>query len=280
VPVFFRSSHPKGEISLRVEIVMVHYDPGGGMNAAERIYAALARDGASAPLRSEILARRMEEDIASSPLRAGCSLGSVAALAARYGVGRSTVCEAVRILERRGLGRMRTGRGGGLVLSRPDVELTAEEMAGFARLTGVTLRQLLDAREAVDCAAARLAAARKPGEAELGRLLQIATADKPALARDLAVRTEIARLSGNAAVGLFVRCLHSLTLDFAGPPPAREGSPWASGLVSALAQGDGAAAASVVCGSLDDLSLWLVVADAAASVHGRAVIEADPQQNR
>jgi DNA-binding FadR family transcriptional regulator len=250
------------------------------MNAAERIYDTLARDGASAPLRSETLARRMEEDIASGPLQTGDSLGSVRALAERYGVGHSAVCEAIRILERRGLGRMRTGRGGGLVLSRPAMDPTAEELADFARLTGINRRQLLDAREAVDGATARLAAERKPGEAELARLMQIAASDEPPLARDLALRTELAQLAGNAAVRLFVQCLNSLTLDFARPAPPRDRSLWASALVSALAQGDGEAAARATCNSLDALSLWLVVSHGAAPVHGRTAADTDAQQNR
>jgi len=259
---------------------MVQYELGDGMNAAERIYETLARDGASAPLRSETLARRMEEDIASGPLQTGDSLGSVRALAEKYGVGRSAVCEAIRILERRGLGRMRTGRGGGLVLSRPAMELTAEELADFARLTGLNRRQLLDAREAVDGAAARLAAERKPGEAELSRLMQIAASDESPLTRDLRLRAELALLSGNAAVRLFVQCLNSLTLDFAAPAPAEDRAPWVSALVPALAQGDGAAAATITCGPLHEVSLWLVLADEAAPVHCRPAAEADPQQNR
>ena len=250
------------------------------MTAAERIYESLARDGASAPLRSETLARRMEEDIASGPFRTGDSLGSVRVLAERYGVGRSAVCEAIRILERRGLGRMRTGRGGGLVLSRPIMELAAEELADFARLTGMTRRQLLDAREAVDGAAARLAAERKPGEAELARLMQIAVSDEPPLIRDLGLRAELAQLSGNAAVRLFVQCLNSLTLDFAATGPAGHDLPWPSTLIAALARSDSAAAAGAICGSLDGLSLRLIAADDGAPVHCRPAADADPQENR
>ena len=101
------------------------------MATAERIYEAVARDGASAVLRGEMLARRMEEEIAAGGLGAGENLGSVRELAARYGAGRSTVCEAIRILERRGLGRMRPGRSGGLILTKPDLTTVAEEFMPF-----------------------------------------------------------------------------------------------------------------------------------------------------
>ncbi len=259
---------------------MFQYDFGDGMNAAERIYETLARDGASTPLRSETLARRMEEDIASGPLQAGESLGSVRALAERYGVGRSSVCEAIRILERRGLGRMRPGRGGGLILSRPAMDHTAEELADFARVTGVTRRQLLDAREAVDGAAARLAAERKPGEAELIRLLEIAASDDPPLRRDLALRAELGRLSGNAAVRLFVQCLNSLTRDNVATRPPQNPPLWASGLVSALVQGDGAAAAIAIGDSLSDLSALMVVPGEAAPGAARPAADVDLQQTR
>lgn len=258
---------------------MVHYDVAGGMNAAERIYEAVARDGASAALRGELLARRIEEDIASGHLQAGDSLGSVRVLAARYGVGRPAVCEAVRILERRGLGRMRTGRSGGLILSRPALEAAAGELADFARLSGFSLRQLLDAREAVDGAAARLAAERRPPPSELERLRQ-AAADQPALTGDLAARGETARLTADPAIQLFVRCLDDLTLDYAATTPSAEAPAWPLALASALAEGDGRSAAGIACASLDELRPLL--ADADGSVRGplRLPAGSGPQQKR
>ena len=227
------------------------------MATAERIYGAVARDGASAALRGEMLARRMEEEIAAGGLGAGENLGSVRELAARYGAGRSTVCEAVRILEQRGLGRMRTGRGGGLILTKPDLTMVAEELSDFFRLAGVSLRQLMDAREAVDGAAARLAAETPRSGAELAGLRRLAEPREDSVIRDLAFRAGVAGLAGDPALRLFVECLNSLTLDFASLKaddaegrPACPGAAAREGLIAALGRGDCAGAADASSASL------------------------------
>ncbi len=227
------------------------------MNTAERIYEAVARDGATTALRAELLARRIEEDIASNHPCVGDSLGSVRALADRYGAGRSTVCEAIRILERRGLGRMRPGRSGGLILAKPSLANVAEELADYFRQAKVGLEELLEAREAVDGAAARVAADRRPGGPDLARLAD-AAGTRDALVRDLAVRSEVAKLAGDPAILLFVECLNSLTLDLAGQAPDtrhrdRLDGGWPVRLGAALANGDGAGAAETICASLASL---------------------------
>ncbi len=234
------------------------------MATAERIYDAVARDGASAALRGETLARRMEEEIAAGRLGAGDSLGSVRVLAARYGVGRSAVCEAVRILERRGLGRMRPGRSGGLILAKPDLTMMAEELADFFRLTGLSLRQLMDAREAVDGATARLAAEKLRSGAELAGLRDLGAPGEASVVRDLAFRAGVAELAGDPALRLFVQCLNSLTLDFASLDSAerdRRGACLAAGaredLISALGRGDCDGAADATSAGLCVLRRWL-----------------------
>jgi DNA-binding FadR family transcriptional regulator len=92
------------------------------MNTAERIYVASACDGEPEARLTEELARRIEDDIASLGLAPGASLGSLRELSERYRAGRSVVREAVGLLERRGLGRLRPGPCGGFILARPSPE--------------------------------------------------------------------------------------------------------------------------------------------------------------
>jgi DNA-binding FadR family transcriptional regulator len=181
------------------------------MNAAERIYVASTSEGEMAWRLAEALARRLEDDIASRDLAPGGVLGSVRELAERYSVGRSVAREALGLLERRGLGRMRPGPSGGFILARPQPHTIGEQLAEYFRATGVTLRHLMDAREAVDLMAARLAAAVKPSDTDLVRLQAQSTAD---LAGMLSARVEIARLASDPVLLLFVECLNSLTADF------------------------------------------------------------------
>jgi DNA-binding FadR family transcriptional regulator len=153
------------------------------MNAAERIYVASTQDGDTSARLAEELARRMEDDIAAAAFAAGAALGALRELSERYCVGRSVVREALGLLERRGLGRMRPGPSGGFILSKPRPEDIGAQLADYFRATGVTLTQVTDAREAVDLMAARLAASG-------------------------------ARPDGRAVVLLFDDCVNRLTADF------------------------------------------------------------------
>ena len=87
------------------------------MNAAERIYLSSASEGETASRLAEELARRIEDDIASRDLPPGGALGSLRELSERYSVGRSVAREALGLLERRGLGRLRPGPCGGFILA-------------------------------------------------------------------------------------------------------------------------------------------------------------------
>ncbi|HEY8589478.1 MAG TPA: GntR family transcriptional regulator, partial [Naasia sp.] len=71
----------------------------------------------------ETVIDRVERDLASGALRVGDHLPSERTLAADLGVGRSSVREAVRVLEVLGLVRTATGSGpsaGAIVVSKPD----------------------------------------------------------------------------------------------------------------------------------------------------------------
>jgi DNA-binding FadR family transcriptional regulator len=212
------------------------------MKAAERIYVASTSDGASQARLAEDLARRIEDDIAAREISPGAALGSLRELAERHGVGRSVVREAVGLLEQRGLGRMRPGPCGGFILASPQPERSGAALAEHFRATGMTLPQLLDAREAVDLMAARLAARACIHAGHDPSGLQRAT-ESPGLQAALQLRAQLARMAGEPALVLMVECLNTLTLDHARESvaaPLRAGSP---ALVRALREGDADAAA-------------------------------------
>ncbi len=136
------------------------------MNTAERIYVASTSDEAAPSRSAEELARRIEDDIASLNPVTGDALGSLRDLSVRYGAGRSLVREAVGLLERRGLGRMRPGPCGGLILTRPQPDRVGREIAAHLRAAGLGASQLGDAREVL-----ALLASHHPAEDPLLRLL-------------------------------------------------------------------------------------------------------------
>lgn len=120
------------------------------MNPSERIYLASTSDGEQARLAAGRLARLIEDDIAAMALAPGVALGSLRELSARYRQGRSVVREAISLLERRGLGRMRPGPCGGFIVARPTAEMIGVELAGHLRAAGCGTRAVEDAAEALE----------------------------------------------------------------------------------------------------------------------------------
>lgn len=106
--------------------------------------------------------------ITAGELSPGDRLPSEAELARDFGVSRTTVREALRILATRSLIHTRKGMAGGHFIVHPSVEgLTDFLVAHYGLLTAlntVTLENLLEARESLEAPAAELAARRRDEE--------------------------------------------------------------------------------------------------------------------
>lgn len=109
--------------------------------------------GPASPHRSlkvaEQVARRIVHEIATGRFGVGATLPAEQQMIERYGVGRGSLREALRILEVQGILRMKPGPGGGPVV--------VADPTGFARmatlhlqLAGATLRDLLHARQLLE----------------------------------------------------------------------------------------------------------------------------------
>lgn len=189
------------------------------MDTAERIYSASTSERLAGARLAESLARRIEDDIVSSDMRAGGVMGSLRQLSERYSVGRAAAREAVALLERRRLGRLRPGPCGGFILARPNVAALGTEIADYFRMAGITRAQLEDARETVDLMAAWLAARARPGPAAVAKLPSSDESGSE-IEWHLQMRVALGELSGEPVVALFVTSLNALTADFAGEPRA------------------------------------------------------------
>lgn len=183
------------------------------MGTAERIYSASISEQVASVHLAERLARKIEDDIAFSNARPGLAMGSLRELSERYEVGRAAAREAVALLERRRLGRLRPGPSGGFILAKPDVEAIGAELADHFRMIGITGRQFADAREAVDLMAAWLAARARPGAGDIAALPSPESAGSE-IAWHLDIRAGLAVLSGEPVTALFIACLNALTADF------------------------------------------------------------------
>lgn len=163
---------------------------------------------------SEMLARRIVEQIVSRRLKPGDVLPAEASMIRTYGVGRATLREALRLLEVQGLIWVKPGPGGGPVLA----ELTPRHFGDMAKLHlhmgRATYREVLDARLAIEPLMARLAAEAqdKAGLAELRRVLEQADAsdiqdDEVYQTMSWEFHATVASISGNAVLDLLGEAL-------------------------------------------------------------------------
>lgn len=116
------------------------------------------------PRSSEVLAARLERQILDGVWPTGSALPAERDLAATTGLGRSSVREALRILEIRGLVRTRPGRHGGSIVAQPTDALLAGHIGLFAKGRSVPLHALVEARQALEPMIAWLAARNRTDE--------------------------------------------------------------------------------------------------------------------
>jgi len=94
------------------------------------------------------IAESIQQDMLDATAPLGTVLGSEVQLCERYGVGRDALREAIRILEFRGMARMRRGPKGGLVVRRPNEDAVMRPLA-YSYLQGAHAPVLLDDARAV-----------------------------------------------------------------------------------------------------------------------------------
>lgn len=166
---------------------------------------------------SEKLARQIVDDIIARQLPPGTMLPSEAEMLRAYSVGRSTLREALRLLEAQGLLSMKPGPGGGPMLMQIGVEDFARNALVHLRLRRTTYREVLEARMALEPLMARMAAeAQDPaGLAALREALQLADnanasdQDEWQYVSDVFHAT-IASMSGNSLLDLLGRFLREV----------------------------------------------------------------------
>ncbi|WP_373142313.1 FadR/GntR family transcriptional regulator [Mycobacterium marinum] len=168
--------------------------------------------------RAARVARHIEAEIVRRGWTVGASLGSEGALQQRYGVSRSVLREAVRLVEHHQVARMRRGPNGGLLICAPDAGPATRAVVIYLEYLGITLGELLDARLVFEPLAASLAA-EHIDEAGIDRLRAVLRAEeqrKPGLpaARD-EFHVALARQSKNPVLQLFIEILMRLTRRYA-----------------------------------------------------------------
>jgi DNA-binding FadR family transcriptional regulator len=99
------------------------------------------------------VAARIYDDITASGWPVGASLGSESELTSRYGVSRAVLRASVRLLEHHSIASPRRGRIGGLVVTEPARQSSADSAALYLAYRGATADHLRTVREVIELGA-------------------------------------------------------------------------------------------------------------------------------
>lgn len=118
----------------------------------------------SVPKASDVLASELRERILSGEYAEDTPLPPERDLVSQTQMSRTTVREALRILEVQGLVRIKAGRAGGTFVQRPSQDSVATSISLLIRGRQLRLADLLETREAIEPFCARLAAQNRTDE--------------------------------------------------------------------------------------------------------------------
>jgi DNA-binding FadR family transcriptional regulator len=132
---------------------------------------------AKRPLAYEAIAQEIQDVILAGGFRPGSRMPDESELAVRYGVGRSTIREALRLLGGRGYVRIAAGSGGGAFVNTGDATAVGrgfgDDLAFLMGGEAISVGELGEARRVQEVSSVRLAA-RRAGPAEIERIQQLA----------------------------------------------------------------------------------------------------------
>ncbi len=171
------------------------------------------------PKSCDVLAAELRKRIIDGEFRNGDALPVERELVLQTGLSRSSVREALRILETEGLVQTKPGRYGGTVVNLPSAELLAGQVNLFVRGRRIARQEIITAREAIEPALARLAALNRDAQdlAELDRIsiaLEAAMDDLPRFLEENANwHLAIAVASHNEILCAFMKSITHLILD-------------------------------------------------------------------
>jgi DNA-binding FadR family transcriptional regulator len=178
------------------------------IDKVQETFACLVDDAAARTEKiSERVARRIVRDIMGAGSdEIGTKLPSEAEMSQRYGAGRGSLREALRILEVQGLITIKSGPGGGPVVAGISTQRLGATAALHLQFAGATLGSVADARLIIEPLLARHAAQRRDPDAIALLLALTDAAECDDLHRELrlasAFHVAIARAAGNLVLAL------------------------------------------------------------------------------
>jgi GntR family transcriptional regulator, transcriptional repressor for pyruvate dehydrogenase complex len=169
------------------------------------------------PKVSELLARQIVDQILTGSLTDGEPLQTEREMMAAYGVGRSTVREALRLLETRGVVTIKQGLNGGPIVRIPRATDLSESLSLFLSFAGASLQDLLTTRLALEPVIAVLAA-EHASASDVTELDECVARMKSDLGDAVVFREEnelfhtiVARIAGNPVLLTFIESVKGIS---------------------------------------------------------------------
>lgn len=159
------------------------------------------------PKASDVVVAAIRTRIVSQRLPVGTRLPSEVEMMDEYGLGRVTVREALRILERDGLIDVRRGPSGGIFVRHTDISQVSDALALLFSFRDTTLGEFAQFRLQLEPFVAKLAAANATQEQRAG--LEEAVAAERDASRTADVHSLIAAACGNDVFELVLKSMHS-----------------------------------------------------------------------
>lgn len=197
------------------------------------------------PKASDVVVAAIRQRIVSERLPVGTKLPSELELMDEYGLGRVTVREALRILERDGLIDVRRGPSGGIFVRHTEISQVSDTLALLFSFRDTTLGEFAEFRLQLEPYVARLAAKHATKEQRAELLASIGTEGEPSRTAD--VHSLIASACGNDVFELVLKSMHSsfvghFRYDLITPEHVEATTRAHAKIVHAIVDGDGAAA--------------------------------------
>lgn len=115
-----------------------------------KIYDSVLFETATREKFAQVIARRIEQAIDEDGVTPGESLGTSPGLCDQFGIGKETLLEATRLLEDRGIARMRRGAKGGLIALGQPIHDASSLLQRYLPGAGITVDQIVEARRAIE----------------------------------------------------------------------------------------------------------------------------------
>ena len=170
---------------------------------------------------SDAVAREITRDIVAQNLEPGAKLEPEAVMLENFAVGRSSLREALRILEVFGLIEIKPGRGGGPVVADIDAREFGKMATFYFHMLRSTYRELVEARQILEPFLAALASARKTPEVVARLEAAVAMTDAAVEAEDDITYLDgtslfhevVSGVSGNSVLDIIGRSLKHAYAD-------------------------------------------------------------------